>query len=150
MAVSKAITYLGPSVLRVGGYKPFEIFIPFPFFPLTILTTNFLVDVSIAAAFVLGHTSAIAPCSCCVCWATGPSRRQPLKLFFLRQNEPFLLSLPPPGLGWVGGFGPHLPAHPPQRMLGQEKAEQPEAETSFRHNQVKNTYFSDKSSVPKW
>lgn len=134
----------------LGATSLSAIFIPFSFFPLTIFTPDFLTDVSITAAFVLGHTSTVAPCSCCVCQAMGPSRRQPLKLFFLRQNEPFLLSLPPPGPGRDGGFGPHLPAHPPQRMLGQQKAEQPEAETSFRHNQVKNTYFSDKSSVPKW
>lgn len=80
----------------------------------------------------------------------GPSRRHLLKLFFLRQNEPFLLSLPSPGPVQDGGSGPRLPAPAPRRMLDWEKAKQPEAKTSFRHNQVKNTYFSDKSSVPKW
>lgn len=48
--------------------------------------------------------------------------------------------------------GPALTSHhiPLTAQPGQEKAKQPEGETSFRHNQVKNAYFSDQSSVPKW
>lgn len=152
LAVSKAIGYLGPSVLRVGGYKPFSAIYPLYFFFPSILTPDFLADVSITAAFVPTYQGC---CSMRLLCTSGNGAKQEATsrtISFLRQNDlsfsRFLLPVQD------GCSDPHLPQHPPQRTWRREKAEQPEAETSFRHNQVKNTYyiffFSDKSSVPKW
>lgn len=136
MAVSKAM--VSGSVLHVGATGLSKIFIP-SLFSTTISTADCLARVSTAAAIVLTHHSH-CPTLLLGDWAKQEAASE-MVFFASEQTFPSLASSSCP----VWTEGPALTSHHIylSAWQGQEKAKQPEAETSFRHNQFKNTYFSD-------
>ena len=84
-----------------GATSLSEIFIPFPFFPLTILTPDFLADVSITAAFVLTYQ---CHCSMLLLHTSGNEANQeaPSEIIFFASERTFpsLASSSWSGPGW--------------------------------------------------
>lgn len=142
VAVSKAMGC--GSISPAGwGYRPFQDIHPF----------------LVLHSYLKGRLS--GPClhHCCHCPDTSfpllhalgdwAQQKEPSEMVFFASEQTF----PPLASSSWASQGWRVQPSPPTASLslhGQEKAKQPEAETSFRHNQVKNTYFSDQSSAPKW